>query len=127
MTGLQIVSTIFLTGGVFFAITGSVGLLRMPDFFTRLHPAGKSDTLAQLLILVGLMFLCTDVWTVVKLGLLTGLLFVTSPTATHAISRAAQLDGEVPMTAEEFEAWRAEKQAKAEAKRAGSKGGKANG
>ena len=85
--------------GCFFALTGAVGLLRMPDFYSRLHPAGKSDTLAQFMIILGLIFQSTDnPMLIVKLALLTALLFVTAPTATHAISRAAELDGLEPWT-----------------------------
>ena len=94
----DVVSTVFLLTGVFFALTGALGILRMPDFYSRLHPAGKSDTLAQGLILVGLMFQAGDPMVAIKLALLAGLLFVTAPTATHAISRAAELDGLEPWT-----------------------------
>jgi multicomponent Na+:H+ antiporter subunit G len=91
----------FLLVGVFFAVTGSVGVLRMPDFYSRLHPAGKSDTLAQALILLGLLVLVipsieTNYGIAIKLLLLTGLLFVTAPTSTHAISKAALLDPRMP-------------------------------
>ncbi len=99
----DVVTTVFLFVGVFFALTGALGVLRMPDFYSRLHPAGKSDTLAQGLILVGLMFQADDPMVAVKLALLTGLLFVTAPTATHAISRAAELDGLEPWTHEDPE------------------------
>ena len=84
--------------GAALALTGAVGIVRMPDFYTRLHPAGKSDTLAQALILGGLMFQADD-WTIVaKLALLSLFLFVTAPTATHAITKAAQLDQLEPWT-----------------------------
>lgn len=94
----DIVTAVCLAIGVFFALTGGLGILRMPDFYSRLHPAGKSDTLAQGLILAGLMFQAEDPMVAIKLALLAGLLFVTAPTATHAISRAAQLDGLEPWT-----------------------------
>lgn len=90
---LKIVGGIFLGAGCFFALTGAVGTLRMPDFYTRLHPAGKTDTLAQALIIVGLAMQCDDPILIGKLLLLSGLLFVTAPTATHAVAKAAYLDG----------------------------------
>ena len=80
---------VFMVVGTFFAFTGSLGLVRMPDFYTRLHPAGKSDTLAQGLILVGAMFQASDPMVTLKLLLISLLLFVTAPTATHAITQAA--------------------------------------
>lgn len=92
-----------MTIGCFFALTGAVGLLRMPDFYSRLHPTGKSDTLAQFLIILGLVFQATDPMVMVKLGLLSTLLFVTAPTSTHAISRAAEFDGLEPWTKTEPE------------------------
>ncbi|PRQ07919.1 monovalent cation/H(+) antiporter subunit G [Enhygromyxa salina] len=112
MSVLEILGALFMLGGCVFALTGAVGVLRMPDFYARLHPAGKSDTLAQALILFGLALLAgqqlinawpseanshADAWIglaniILKLGLLTALLFLTAPTATHAIAKAARLD-----------------------------------
>jgi len=92
-TAFDAVTALFLTVGVFLAFTGSLGVVRMPDFYTRLHPAGKSDTAAQALILVGLMFQAEDHWVIIKLLLITGILLVTAPTATHAITKAAWMDG----------------------------------
>lgn len=80
---------VFMSVGVFFALTGAIGILRMPDFYTRLHPAGKSDTLAQGLILLGALFQATDPILAAKLLLVSLLLFVTAPTATHAVTQAA--------------------------------------
>ena len=94
METLDIASAVLLAGGCFFALTGSVGVLRMPDFFARLHPAGKSDTLAQMLVMGGLMCQCDDPLVMLKLASLSLLLFVTAPTSTHAISKAARLDRE---------------------------------
>lgn len=90
---LKGISGVLLGAGCFFALTGSVGTLRMPDFYTRLHPAGKTDTLAQALIILGLAFQCQDPILIGKLLLLSGLLFVTAPTATHAVAKAAYIDG----------------------------------
>lgn len=110
---LEWIGTAFIVVGCVFALTGSVGVLRMPDFYSRLHPAGKSDTLAQGLILLGLACFASqqmlDLYLsgpgehgqeallglaniVLKLALLVLLLFVTAPTSTHAISKAARLD-----------------------------------
>ena len=108
----EIIGAVFMFVGCVFALTGSVGVLRMPDFYSRLHPAGKSDTLAQGLILLGLAMFAAqkllahggdaaeghgDAWigivnVIIKLILLSLLLFLTAPTATHAISKAARLD-----------------------------------
>ena len=95
----------FLLLGCFFALTGAVGVLRMPDFYSRLHPAGKSDTMAQTLILLGLLVTphadtYGDPLTPVKLVMITLLLYVTAPTATHAITRAAHSAG-LPLVQED--------------------------
>ena len=95
---LNILTTAFLTLGCILALTGAMGILRMPDFYSRLHPAGKTDSLAQVLIMVGLLFQCfryptIGVGAAVRLVLITGFIFMTSPVATHAIARAAYLAG----------------------------------
>ncbi len=94
---LDVLTVVFLAVGSFFALTGAVGILRFPDFYSRIHPAGKSDTLAQMMILVGLVFQVFrndsyDIFIGVKLILIVVLLFITSPTAVHAIARAAYLE-----------------------------------
>ena len=96
MNVVEIISAVFLIAGTFFALTGAVGMLRMPDFFSRVHPAGKTDTLAQTLFMVGLLLQASGSVTgieAVKLVMITALLFLTTPTATHAITQAAYHDG----------------------------------
>jgi multicomponent Na+:H+ antiporter subunit G len=79
----------FLVSGALLCVIGGIGLLRFPDFYTRMHPAGMIDTGGVLFIIVGLM-LRTDDWLIlVKLLLILFLLFFTSPTATHAVAKAA--------------------------------------
>ena len=99
MMGLDIVAAVFLAAGCFFSLTGAVGIIRMPDFYSRIHPAGNNDTLAQSLILAGLCFLVWpryDAMVIVKLCLIMAALFLTAPVATHAITRAAHLSGLEP-------------------------------
>ena len=57
MTVVDIVVAVLLLGGCFFALTAGVGMLRMPDFYTRLHPAGMTDTLGQALVLAALIIM----------------------------------------------------------------------
>jgi multicomponent Na+:H+ antiporter subunit G len=95
----DIVSTAFLALGCLVALTGAVGILRMPDFYTRLHPAGKNDSFAQFLIMVGLIFQAdrpefSEINGIyARLVMITLFIFLTSPVSTHAITRAAHLDG----------------------------------
>jgi multicomponent Na+:H+ antiporter subunit G len=82
---------ILLIGGLFFFTGGAVGIIRMPDFYTRLHPAGKLDTMGQLLSMGAMAlyvmydFSLISLLTALKILLITVLVFITSPTATHAI------------------------------------------
>ena len=78
-----------ICAGVFFLFTGGVGLIRFPDFYTRMHAAGKCDTLGSLLVLVGLAGHQGLDLVSVKLLVIALFIFFTSPTATHAIARAA--------------------------------------
>lgn len=94
----EVLTIVFLVSGAFLALTAGVGILRMPDFYSRTHPAGKSDTLAQTLIMIGLFFQALQheelgLWAAIKLALIVVFLFVTAPTAIHAITRAAYVDG----------------------------------
>jgi len=91
----------FLAGGFFFTLVGTIGLLRFPDFYTRLHATGKCDTLGEGLIIVGLMiyhlFHYSETLLVpAKLLFLILFIFIANPTATHAIMKAAYLTGIKP-------------------------------
>lgn len=94
----EIVTTVLLALGCIISISGSYGVLKFPDFYARLHPAGKTDSLAQLLMFVGLAFVTPDWLTRIKLLMVAMILFIVAPTATHAITKAAHLDGLRPWT-----------------------------
>lgn len=86
---LDIASWFCLLGGSFFGISGAIGLHRFPDFYTRLHATGVTDTLCAALILAGLMLQAATWLVLAKLFLTLALLLLTAPTATHALARAA--------------------------------------
>jgi len=90
-----------LVAGGFFCIVGGIGLLRMPDFFTRMHAASVTDTLGVGCILGGLMLQAGLTLVAVKLLFIGVLVFFTSPTATHALARAATARGVKPLLADE--------------------------
>jgi multicomponent Na+:H+ antiporter subunit G len=91
------ISWLFLILGGFLCVSGALGLLRFPDFFTRMHAASVTDTLATALILIGL-FLQTDAWLVqVKLVMILLFVLLTSPTASHALAKAALHAGLKPL------------------------------
>ncbi len=89
---IDLLSGLALLGGVLFALIGGVGLLRLPDFYTRLHAAGVTDTLGVGLILLGLMLQAGWTLVTVKLLLILLLLWFTGPIAAHALVRAALSD-----------------------------------
>jgi len=86
---IDILSWILLVAGGFFCIVGAVGLLRMPDFYTRVHAASVTDTLGVGCILLGLAFQAGLTLIAAKLAVIGLLVFFTSPAATHALVRAA--------------------------------------
>lgn len=87
--------------GLFFFFGAAVGLLRFPDFYTRMHAAGKGDTLSTVLILVGCAlkalhdghFDQTSVLVALKLSMIVVFVFFGSPAATHAIMDAGYRSG----------------------------------
>ena len=100
---VDIVSWILMGLGAVFLVIAGIGILRLPDVFTRMHAAGIGDTLGAGLILAGLMLQGGISLVTVKLVFVFILLFMTSPTATHALAKAA-LTGKVkPLLAEDLE------------------------
>ena len=93
-----IVSWILLAAGSAFVVIGGLGVLRLPDFYTRLHAASLIDTAGVGLICVGLMLQSQSWLIAVKLALILAFLFFTTPTATHALAKAAWGDGLNPWT-----------------------------
>jgi len=85
-----VVILLTLTGIVFFFAT-TVGILRFPDFYSRMHAAGKGDTLSSLLILLALVLYnfhevnLANLLVAIKILLIVVFIFMASPTATHAI------------------------------------------
>jgi multicomponent Na+:H+ antiporter subunit G len=96
---------LFLAGG-FFCIVGAIGLLRMPDFYTRVHAASVNDTLGAALILLGLALQAGWTLAAAKLLIIALLIFFTSPAATHALTNAALGRGLEPLLSEGDPSWR---------------------
>ena len=90
---LDMASWASFAGGGFFLLVGSVGLIRLPDFWARLHGAGIIDTLGVELMLLGMIFQAGLTQTTIKLLLIGVFIFFTSPTATHAVANAAFVAG----------------------------------
>ena len=104
---MNILVTILIICGLVFFAGGAVGILRLPDFYTRLHPAGKLDTAGQLFVMSGLAiyilqdFTLQSFLTAVKVVLIVIFIFITSPTATHAMVDAGIRAGLKPWTKED--------------------------
>lgn len=97
---MTILAAFLLVSGVFFLFAGTVGFLRLPDFFTRMHAIGKSDTLGALLCMLGVACLCGWSLLALKFAFIALFIFLANPTATHAIARAGLRSGLQPWTRE---------------------------
>lgn len=93
----DILSWACLIGGSVFCIIGGIGLIRFPDFYTRMHGGGITDTLGAGLILIGLMFQGGGVLVTIKLVMILLIALLASPTATHAVAKAAYKSGLKPV------------------------------
>jgi multicomponent Na+:H+ antiporter subunit G len=98
---LDVVSWACLSAGGFFCIVGGIGLIRMPDFYTRMQAASLTETLGAGLILLGLLVQAGLTLTGAKIVMVGLLIFFTSPTATHALAKAALARDLQPLLASE--------------------------
>jgi len=88
----------FLLAGVVFALIGSIGVLRLPDFYTRMHAASKLDTMSLGLCMVGLAILHGPDLNAVKLLLIFLFASIANPAAANALGRSAVRAGLEPWT-----------------------------
>ena len=86
---LDSLSWLLLVVGGLFVMIGNLGLVRLPDFYTRLHAAGITDTMGAGLMLLGMTFQAGWTLVTVKLALIIVFVLLTSPTATHALAKSA--------------------------------------
>ena len=99
---MNIIVSLLLVAGLFFFTGGCIGILRFPDFYSRLHPAGKLDTLGLMLTMTSLGFYNLydfSLGTLInafKMLLIMVFVFLASPTATHAIVDAGVRAGLAP-------------------------------
>lgn len=94
---LDALSWILLLVGSVFSIIGGIGIVRLPEFFSRLHGAGITDTVGAGAILFGLMFQSGLSLTTVKLLMILFFLLVASPSSCHALARSAMTHGLSPV------------------------------
>jgi multicomponent Na+:H+ antiporter subunit G len=98
MTPREIAVVVLAVGGVFFAAVAAIGLIRLPDLYTRAHATSKSETLGAVLALAAVALVVDTGLSTVKAALLLLFMFLTNPTAAHAITRAAAEQGIEPWT-----------------------------
>ena len=93
---IDILSWICLLSGGLLGVVGAIGIHRFPDFYSRQHATGITDTLFAMLILLGLGFQAGMSLATFKLALIFIFLFFTSPTASHVLANAAMHGGLKP-------------------------------
>jgi multicomponent Na+:H+ antiporter subunit G len=91
-----LLASILLILGLLFILAGVLGVLRLPDFYTRLHAMGKCDTLGITLVLLALSIHAGPSLVTVKVLLLSIFIGLANPIATHALGRAAMKSGLPP-------------------------------
>ncbi len=94
-------SWLFIGLGSFFTLVGAIGLMRMPDVFTRMHATSVSDTLGAGFLILGLILQAGLTLVTLKLVFILGLLFMTGPVAAHALAQAALHAGTKPLLSED--------------------------
>lgn len=92
----NVISWFLIIMGAFFVITGAIGIMRFPDFYTRLHPAALINSVGAPSILAGIAVQCGFNNITLKIVLLIGILLVTSAVLTHSLAKTAMLQGLKP-------------------------------
>ena len=95
---VDMISALCLLLGSFLCLSGGVGIIRFPDFYTRMHAVGVTDTLAAAMILIGLMLQNPETLVLLKLLMILLMTLFISPTASHALAKAALRNDLLPLT-----------------------------
>ena len=97
----EFIAGLFLAGGAFFLLASAIGMLRLPDFYCRLHASGNSETLGVMLSFMGLVIYEGVTLTSLKMIMIFLLIFLGNPIGTHILSKAAYKSGHHVWTLEE--------------------------
>lgn len=97
----EFIAGLFLAGGAFFLLASAIGMLRLPDFYCRLHASGNSETLGVMLSFMGLVIYEGLTLTSLKMIMIFLLIFLGNPIGTHILSKAAYKSGHHAWTLEE--------------------------
>jgi multicomponent Na+:H+ antiporter subunit G len=98
---IEIASWILILLGSFFTVAGALGILRMPEIFTRIHAASVTDTLGVGFLILGMALQAGLSLVTLKLFFLLALFVFTTPVVTHALARACLHERIEPMLAED--------------------------
>lgn len=90
---VELLSWAMMIGGSFFVLVGAFGTWRFPDFWARLHAASVTDSAGMILLMLGMCLQAGLTLVTVKLIVIGVFLFITGPTATHAVANAALVSG----------------------------------
>lgn len=93
----SIITIVLVVAGIFFLLVGSIGIIRLPDFYSRTHATSKSDTLGMMLIIIGLIIFEGMTINSGKLGLVLLFILLANPIGAHALARAAYNAGLKPL------------------------------
>ena len=97
-TVVDLASAVCLFLGSFLCLSGGLGIIRFPDFYTRMHAVGVTDTLGAGMVLIGLMLQTSDGLVLLKLLLILLMTVFISPVASHALAKAAFRNKLVPLS-----------------------------
>lgn len=97
---VDIASWALILAGSFFTLVGALGLVRMPDIFTRMHAASVTDTAGAGLLIFGMMLQAGFSLTALKLLMLLALFLFTGPVVTHALAQTCLHEKIKPLLAE---------------------------
>lgn len=99
----EILAALFMLGGAVFFVASAIGMVRLPDFYTRLHASGNSETLGCMLSFIGLMIYEGLTLTSLKMAVVFTIVFVANPIGTHILSKAAYKSGHKVWTKQDEE------------------------
>ena len=97
----QIIVIVFMTAGLLLTAIAVIGVLRLPDFYTRLHASGKVESLGVFLTLIGLAAYNGFSLVSLKLVMIAIFILLANPIGTHILSRGALQSGLKPWQKEE--------------------------
>ena len=94
----ELIAAIFMLAGLVFFIGSAIGMLRLPDFYSRIHASGNSETLGCTLSFIGLMIYEGPTLTAVKMAFAFLIVFMANPIGSHILGKAAYKSGHAVWT-----------------------------